>query len=84
MPDLNCLNEEVTQIKMTVHGHAARLDSLTSKLDTNTALTEGIKSDTQEIVELMKWGKTTRKVIFWLGSTIGAIWALIEGARHFK
>lgn len=84
MPDLDCLNKDVTTIKAVIKGHEARLSAMSSKLDINTALTEGIKSDTQEIVELMKWGKTTRKVIFWLGSTLAGIWALIEGARHLK
>lgn len=84
MPDIDCINKEIIGIKTKVDGHEQRLDELSSKLDVNTAITQGIKSDTQEIVELMKWGKTTRKVIFWVGSTLGGIYALLEGIKHFK
>lgn len=84
MPDLKCLNKEIETIKSTVNSHAIKIDTLSAKLDINTALTEGIKSDTQEIVELMKWGKTTRKIIFWVGSTLAGLWALLESIRHFK
>jgi hypothetical protein len=84
MPDIKCLNQEVDEIKVVINTHTSRIDALSLKIDANTMITEGIKSDTQEIVELMKWGKTTRKVIFWIGSTAAGIWAMLEGIRHFK
>jgi hypothetical protein len=84
MPDLNCLNKEVADIKNVLNEHAVKFYTLDAKLDKNTEITEGIKADTVEIVDLMKWGKSTRKIILWTGSLLAGIWAIVEGLRHFK
>lgn len=84
MPNIECLNSEIAEIKKTVDTQAQRLSEFGQKLDANTLITEGVKSDTKEIVELMKWGKTSRNVVLWVGTTIAGVWAVIEGIRHFK
>ena len=84
MPDLHCLNKEVSDIKTVLNEHAAKFYTLDAKLDKNTEITEGIKADTVEIVDLMKWGKLTKSIILWIGTLIAGIWGIVEGLRHFK
>ena len=84
MPDLNCLNKEVADIKNVLNEHAVKFYTLDAKLDKNTEITEGIKADTVEIVDLMKWGKLTKSIILWIGTLLAGIWAIVEGLRHFK
>lgn len=84
MPNLECVNAEIVEIKKKVDYHAQKLSEFGLKIDTNTTITEGIKSDTQEIVELTKWVKTTRNIVLWVGATLAGLWGAIEGIRHFK
>lgn len=84
MPNLNCLNDEIIMLKKVMELHTQQIDKINSKVDLNTLVTMETKKDTGEIIELMKWGKITRRLILQAASLVGALWALIEGVKHFK
>jgi hypothetical protein len=91
MPDLDCLNGEIAGLKKGQETQATQILKLTYDVAENTKMTQentrvtlDTKSDTTEIVELMKWGRTTRAILFWVSSTIAALWALVEVWGKFK
>lgn len=84
MPDLKCLKEEVVELKKGMALHTNQILKVSADVAKNTEITVKTKEDTEEIIELMKWGKMTRKVIFWAGSFLAGIWALAEGLKQLK
>lgn len=84
MPNLNCLNDEIMTLKKSLELHTQQIEQINSKVDLNTLVTMETKKDTGEIIELMKWGKITRRLILTASSLICSLWALIEGIKHFK
>lgn len=98
MPDLDCLNNDVEKIRTTLGWHTKQIEKLCEQskklgvdfaentLITKLAQADAAKTqkDTTEIIELLKWGKTTRSIILWVAAPVAVIWGLVEWIRHFK
>jgi hypothetical protein len=50
----------------------ARMDAMSSRIDENTAMTQALKNDTGELLQILHVGKSGLKVLGWLGA--GAKW----------
>ena len=84
MPNIDCLNNEIADLKKGQNLQANQIMKLSHDVSENTKVTIDTKSDTAEIIELMKWMNTTKKIVLWLGGFVAGVWGLYEGVKHFK
>lgn len=84
MPDIDCVNNEIAELKKGQALHTNQILKLSFEVSENTKITVDTKADTAEIIELMKWVNTTKRIVLWVAGLVGGIWAIVEGIRHFK
>lgn len=73
---------------MRIEALSARMDSLERKVEENTAITQAIKTNTDEIVEFFQSGKgffrvvrgvgTAARVVGYIAGAAGILWAVTK------
>jgi hypothetical protein len=84
MPNLECLNLEIAELKKGQSMQASQILKLAYEVSELTELTKETKADTAEIVELMRWLTTTKKIVLWVGGLLAGAWAIVELIRDIK
>jgi hypothetical protein len=84
MPDLDCLTDKIADLEKGQLMQAQQMMQLSADMVRNTEMTTKVQENTEEIIELMKWLDTSKKIVLWLGGLIGGIWAIVETLRHFR
>lgn len=84
MPNIDCINKELGEVRKTLAEQMQCVHELTHNLEANTVLTKKVETSVQELVDLLTWIKTTRRIVMGLLAFLIAIFASIEGWKHFK
>jgi hypothetical protein len=84
MPDFDCLTDKIADLEKGQLMQASQMMQLSADMIRNTEMTTKVQENTEEIIALMKWLATSKKIVLWFGGLFGGIYAIVEAFRHFR